>query len=787
MILYLDTLALLYRAYHAVPGLQTKDGVPTGALFGLFNTLFRAIEEMEPQHVVACFDHPEPTLREELHAEYKANREIPEDDMIVQINLAREMLHTFGVHVVDRAGYEADDLLGTLAVADVGRDETVVVITCDGDLLQLTVHPGIEVCLLQGMSGFVLYNRQKVEEKNGYPVQYITDHKGLAGDSSDNIAGVSGIGKVFANRLITAFGDLDSIYQALDAGDLEKQGFSKRIASLLERGRDSAFRSRDLATIDTDVPVSGSHIGSAVWKDYIDSAGARSILVRYEFTSLLSRFDRLVGSSGDGEQHAVAGENEKKSGDDSVDAVVTHAMQEAIVALWVLDANQTNASFSDVCSYTSTRVAADALCYIEKELKKCNLLSVWKQIEQPLIPVVDRIEQTGICFDVSGAKQLSNQYAKKIDTLVRKMYELAGGAFNVSSPKQLGVVLYDTLGLKPKKVGKTVSGHRTTKESVLLQMQDDHPIVPLVLEYRHHEKIRSTYVDALSDFVGEDGRIHTTLLQNGTATGRFSSRDPNLQNIPSGGVAGTALRDLFVASDGWVMLSADYSQVELRVVAILSQDKTLIDMFDRGVDVHRAVAARIFSVSEDAVSDEQRNHAKTINFGVLYGMGAQSLSRSLGVSLTDADSFLSGYKKLFPSLFDYLNSIKKEARSSGFVTTAFGRVRPVPGISSPLPYVRAHAERSAVNTVIQGTAADVIKIAMVSIDAMISKEGVADDVRMLLQIHDELLFEVRSGVADSVIERIISIMESVYPENKRPIPLLVNVARGQSWGSLSRI
>ena len=345
-------------------------------------------------------------------------------------------------------------------------------------------------------------------------------------------------------------------------------------------------------------------------------------------------------------------------------------------------------------------------------------------------------------------------------------------------------MLYGDLALKPKRASKTATGGKTTKEAVLLQMVDDHPIVPLVLEYRHYEKLRSTYVDALPECVGDDGRIHTTLQQNGTVTGRFSSRDPNLQNIPVGGEDGTAIRDLFVAADGWELVAIDYSQVELRLAAILSQDKALLEVFRQGVDVHQAVAARMFSVERETVTSEQRNSAKAINFGVLYGMGSQSLSRSLKVSLTEADAFLADYKRAFPSLFEYLAAIKKEVSETGLVTTAFGRVRPIPGIHSSLAYVKAQAERTAANTVIQGTAADIIKLAMIGVDAMLKKEKLKSDVRMLLQIHDELLFEVRPKIADEAIEKIVGVMESVYPKNKDPIPLLASVGRGRSWGSL---
>ena len=790
MLLYIDTLALLYRAYYAVPGLVADDGTPTGALFGLTNSLFRIIAEMEPDHIIACFDRPEETFRQQSHQEYKANREIPEEDMIAQIELSREMLQAYGVHTVEKAGYEADDLLGTLALADAKNGGDVVIVSCDGDLLQLTVHSGVRVYFLRkGMADFVLYDEKEVEKKNGYPAANIIDYKGLAGDSSDNITGVPGIGDTYAKRLLAAFGDLDGIYAALAAGSVEEKGFTKRVVTLLTQGRESAFVSRELATIHTDVPVVAPHKKAKVWKERVVYADARAMLDRFGFSSLFARLNVITGV-GSG---SVASSSQKKkdtSGtlidEDSSDvsAVDASSVRAASVALWVLDATRTNASFEDVCAHTDTHDPAAALAVIEKELQAQNLLSVWKDIEQPLLPVIERMEQVGVCFDVAGAKKLSAVYTKKVAALTKKIHKLAGKEFNISSPKQLGEVLYGDLALKPKRASKTATGGKTTKESVLLQMVDDHPIVSLVLEYRHYEKLRSTYVDALPDCVADDGRIHTTLQQNGTVTGRFSSKDPNLQNIPIGGDDGTAIRDLFIAADGWEMVAIDYSQVELRLAAILSQDKALLEVFQQGVDVHQAVAARMFSVSREDVTPEQRNSAKAINFGVLYGMGSQSLSRSLQVPLLEADAFLADYKKAFPALFDYLAGIKKEVSDTGFVTTAFGRVRPIAGIHSSLAYVKAQAERTAANTVIQGTAADIIKLAMIDVDKMLEKEGLANDVRMLLQIHDELLFEVRPQVADAAVDKIVEVMESIYPKDGKPIRLLASVGRGKSWGSL---
>ena len=452
--------------------------------------------------------------------------------------------------------------------------------------------------------------------------------------------------------------------------------------------------------------------------------------------------------------------------------------------LWVLDASRTNAGSDDIRAYTGVTDGDRSEKILREKLREAGRLSVWEDIEKPLIPVIEKMERVGIRFDTAAAEKLSKTYRKKIATLTEKIHTLAGREFNIKSPKQLGEVLYTDLGLRSKRSAKTASGGRTTKESVLLEMTDDHPIVPLILEYRHYEKLRSTYTDALPEFVGDDGRIHTTFQQNGTATGRLSSRDPNLQNIPVTAPDGTAIRNLFVAADGRTMVSVDYSQIELRLAAILSRDEELIRIFREGGDVHTSTAARIFSVSADAVTPEQRSNAKAINFGVLYGMGAQALRRSVGSSLAEAEQFLTEYKKTFPGLFAYIDGIKREAAETGSVTTAFGRVRPIDGITSSLAFMRAQGERMAVNSVVQGTAADVIKLAMIRIQSRLKEEKLDSAVRMILQIHDELLFEILPNDTERAVSVITDTMESIYPPDRKPFPLAVNVKKGRQWGSL---
>ncbi|MDE0243692.1 MAG: DNA polymerase [Candidatus Kaiserbacteria bacterium] len=772
MTIYIDALALLYRAYHAIQNLSTSDGTPTGALFGFINSLLRVTEELKPDHIVACFDRPEVTHRQESFAGYKADREIPENDLIEQIEAAKQILQFLGVHVVEKAGYEADDLLGTLATADADRGEPVVIVTCDGDLLQLTVHEHIRVYFLRkGMSDFSILDSEGVAKKNGYSAERVVDYKGLAGDSSDSIPGVAGIGDTYAKRLISAYGNLDDIYRALDQDRLIEDGFTKRITTLLKEGRESAFLSRDLATIQTNVPIA-SIAKKQSWRDRVSVQEVHAAFDRYAFKDLLHRFTRLVGGD-DGEEESRAGVQETGP-----------EVREASIALWVLDAMQTDASAHEVLAYTGEQTISEASAHIKRKMQEKEVLSVWEDIERPLIPVVDRMKEVGIRFDTEGAHKLQKSYEKKIASIERDIYKHAGKEFNVSSPKQLGEVLYADLGLKPRRAAKTASGRKTTKESALLQLVDRHPIIPAVLSYRHYEKLRSTYVTALPRFVDSGGRIHTELIQNGTESGRFSSRDPNLQNIPASEGDGADIRNLFLATEGWTLVAIDYVQFELRIAAILSGDVALLKVFSTGGDVHQFAASEIFSIPEDAVSGEQRKHAKTINFSILYGTGVRSLQQSLGVTQQEATLFLKRYKDAFPELFSYMQALKEEAAEKQEVRTAFGRIRPVPEIASSIAYVRARAERVAMNSVIQGTAADIMKIAMIRIDELFEKKGVRDKARMLLQIHDELLLEVHPD-AEDIVQEISIIMESVYPPNRNPISLPVTKKQGVAWGSLS--
>ena len=750
MILIIDSFAILFRAYYSIPDLTTKDGFPTGAMFGTLNTVLSAIKQLNPDHIVACFDSPEDTLRKQANEEYKSNRDDAEEDFIQQIEPTKELLKTLGIHILEKGGLEADDLIGHLATKE---EDEVVIITCDGDMFQLLTRENIKILYLRrGLGDTSLFTRKDAEEKIGYSVEYVTDFKGLAGDSSDNIKGVAGIGAVTAGKLINTLGDLDTIYNSI--GKLKELGFTDRIIRLLEEGKESAYSSKGLATIHADINITIPYKKAKKWEYFVNKEEAINDLKKYDFDSLVIKLKNIL---------------KEEVEDVAVSELDEELLKEASVALWVLDSDKTDADHNEILAATHKDNLESAYKSVLGDIKSAGLKSVWGDIEKPLIPVIKKMEERGIKIDKKQLSSLGKKYKKKTEELRQKMFKIAGREFNPNSPKQLGEVLYDELKLVPKK--KTQK--RTTKESVLVSMKDSHEIIPLVLEYRHFEKLVTTYIDAFLQVLDEKDRIHTRLLQNGTTTGRLSSRSPNLQNVPN------EIRKLFIPEKGSKLFSFDYSQIELRVVAMLAGEELLIDGFKNGRDIHSEVGMKVFK--KDKISKQERDFVKRINFGIIYGAGARSLAESLEISLKEAQEFLDEYKKSFPKIFEYLESVKREAKITGYIETAFGRRRNILGIDSKLDFVRAQAERVAINAPVQGTGADVIKLAMVKIDKWLREEKLEDDIKMLLQIHDELLFEIKDDKVDYAINKIKELMESIsFSEGKNNVKFTVDTK--ESWG-----
>lgn len=781
----LDAHAILHRAYHALPDFTAPDGTPTGALYGVVSMLLKIIEELKPHYLAACFDLPEPTYRHEAYEGYKAGRAPTDEALALQIERSRSLFDAFGIRIYEHAGFEADDILGTIAAQTASFAHLEVIIASgDMDTLQLVEGARVQVYTLRkGIKDTVLYNERVVKERFGFAPTHIPDYKGLRGDPSDNIPGVPGIGEKTATALISACGSLEAVLAASKHTPdlLIQNGVKARTLSLLNQHAEEAEFSKMLATIRRDAPISFT-LPERTWREKLDQTRILSLFGELGFRTPAQRVKALFSD----EQ-----EKESGSGDTKKTAAVPPAegrhINETAIALWLLSSDITNPTYDDIIAYARNGgepAFKEARVRIMADLKKNKLLALFEEVELPLMEVIAQMERNGVLLDVSYLSTLSLRYHKELAGIEKTIYRHAGGAFNINSPKQLADVLYDTLGLKPARQKRTATGQRSTREAELQKLADAHPVIPEVLRYRELQKLVSTYIDTLPAMTGPDGRLHTTFLQAGTTTGRMASRDPNLQNIPIKSHEGRAIRKGFVAEAGYTLVAIDYSQIELRIAAILSGDAKLIDIFVRGEDVHRGVALRVFGVNADEVTDAMRRKAKVINFGILYGMGVNALRNNLGEGTTraDAQAFLNAYFHTFTRLAEYLEQTKAGARANGHTTTLFGRKRHFPGINASAPFVRAQAERMAINAPIQGSQADIIRIAMVRIHAHLQKEGVLDTVRMILQVHDELVFEIKDELVAGVVPSIVSIMELVLrKEETKGVPIRAEAKYGTNW------
>lgn len=803
----LDAHAILHRAYHALPDFHTKKGEPTGALYGLSAMLIKIIEDLKPDYLVACYDVHAPTMRHEIYKDYKAGRKKAEDDLISQIKRSRDVFEALNVPIYEKAGYEADDILGTI-VLEVGprggrtskkSDLEIIIASGDMDTMQLISGENVKVYTLKkGIKDTIMYDEEAVKERFGFGPKLIPDYKGLSGDPSDNIVGVKGIGEKTATTLITTFGTVEKIYQELEAGhekSFEKAGIKPRIIQLLKDNKEEAEFSKMLATIRTDAPIDFK-LPEKTFKETLDVKKAKSFWTELEFRTLGQRLEQVI--SGDN-KIVTKGENVTKEevvqnegglfgseqNKKTLENIPAERLEKAALALWVVDSNITNPTLEDILNFSSTDSFETAEKAIFDELEKRGLKKVYEEIELPLIPIIKKMETRGVKIDRATLKDLATKYHAEVERLEKEIWQLAGVEFNISSPKQLGEVLFDKLQLTAKNMKKTSGGARSTRESELEKLRDLHPIVPLIFSHRELSKLLSTYIDAIPPLLDWNDRLHTHFISTGATTGRMASQNPNLQNIPIKTELGRAIRKAFVAEKDFVLASFDYSQVELRIAAFLSHDEKLIEIFRKGEDVHTSVASSVFKVPFGEVNAEMRRRAKVINFGIIYGMGVLALKDNLGTSRDEAQKFMNDYFETFSTLASYLDKIKVETNKKGYTETFFGRRRYFEGIKSKIPYIRAQAERMAINAPIQGTGADIVKISMKNIDCFIQEKGLEDSVFPLLQVHDELIYEIRADVADKVSAQIREIMERVIdPKEIEGITLKSSCSLGKNWGEL---
>ncbi|MFZ2253135.1 MAG: DNA polymerase [Minisyncoccia bacterium] len=778
----LDAHAILHRAYHALPDFSSPSGEPTGALYGVVAMLLKIVEELKPDYIVACYDLPEPTYRHEVYKEYKAGRAKTDDSLVAQIIKSREIFTSFGIPMYEHVGFEADDILGTIVEQTKANKELKVIIASgDMDTLQLVDKKKVLVYTLKkGINDTILYDEDGVRGRFQFGPLQVPDYKGLRGDPSDNIPGIKGVGEKTATELIVHFKTVEGIYKALkkDENLLREAGIKERMITLIKENEEEALFSKMLATIRRDAPITFA-LPEVTWRDNIDTERIFTLFAELGFRTLTSRVQSML--------HIAV--TEAVAAGEVVDEKHLH---ETALALWLLSSDTTNPTQEDIMQYGRAHglsTFAGIEDHIKAEIRERNLTRVYEEIELPLVPVLRDMEKVGIRIDVKHLEKLSKTMHAEIELLEKRMYAHAGVEFNINSPKQLGDILYDTLGLKAKNQKHTSTGQRSTRESELEKLKGMHPIIEDVLRYREIQKLVSTYIDVLPTLVGEDGRVHTTFLQAGSVTGRMASQNPGVQNIPVRTEEGRGIRRAFIADEGYTLVSIDYSQVELRVAAFLSGDRKMIEIFKNGEDVHQGVASRVFNVPLTGVTPDMRRQAKVINFGILYGMGVNALKANLGEGTTraEAQEFFNAYFNTFTRLAEYLEETKAFARANGYTETYYGRRRYFPGMNSSAPFIRAQAERMAINAPVQGTAADIIRIAMVRIHEYLIKEKLVDIVHMMLQVHDELVFEIRTPDVARIVPELKKIMEEVLSlEDTHEVPIQADVKMGMNWDTMAK-
>ena len=775
-LLLIDAYAMIYRAYYAfirTPRMNSR-GENTSAIFGFVVTLEDLIKRIKPTHMAVAFDPAGPTFRHEAYEQYKAQRQETPEDIRWAVPRIKQLLEAMNIPVLDVPGYEADDVIGTLAHKAEKEGFEVYMATPDKDYGQL-VTEHIWMYRPRHNGGFEKLGPQEVCEKYGIQNQkQVIDLLGLMGDSSDNIPGCKGVGEKTAIQLLQQFGSIENL---LANTDQLKGALQRKVQEQVEDIRFSYF----LATIKTDVPIDFDAAALVCQDKNWDKLAP--LYRELEFNSLLKQApnneEKIQNSK-------FKIQNSKKKPEATLDLFAAVEADTTPLSLrrdngGITEEEQIPQESLEgrLVSYLlNPEVAYNPAQPIQWEALKADsaLWNLYNEVELPLAEVLREMEQAGVRVDVEMLKRAEEQLSKELATLEQGIYTAAGMTFNVNSPKQVGEVLFDQLKLDAK-AKKSKTGQYSTSEEVLLGLKGKHKVVGMILEYRELKKLISTYISALPTYINpETGKIHTTYNQTVTATGRLSSSNPNLQNLPIRSERGQLIRQAVIPDEGCLFLSADYSQIELRLMAHFSQDPHMVEAFRSGQDVHAATAAKIFGISIEDVTKEQRRQAKTANFGIIYGISAFGLAQQLDCSRSEAKALIDGYFAAFPGVIDYIERQKELARQQGYAVTLFGRKRYLPDIVSHNATVRSFAERNAVNSPIQGTAADIIKMAMVGISNRLKAEGL--QAKMIMQVHDELNFNVPANEVDRVKEIVVSEMQNVV---HLTVPLIADCGVGNNW------
>ena len=766
-LLLIDAYAMIFRAYYAfirAPRMNSK-GENTSAIFGFAVTLEDLIKKINPTHIGVAFDPAGGTFRHEAYEQYKAQRPETPEDIRKAVPVIKQLLEAMNIPVLEVAGFEADDVIGTLAVQGEQAGYEVYMATPDKDYGQL-VSDHVFMYRPRHTGGFELMGPKEVCEKYGLQrKEQVIDLLGLMGDASDNIPGCKGVGEKTAVALLQQFGSIDNM---LANTDQIKGALRTKVESQVEEIRFSRF----LATIRTDVPIALDE--SLLVKKEPNYEKLTTLYQALEFNTLLRKLPQNTPNNpiapstpsapkkakpADPAQLDLFAESEEQTADSQ--PVVTYDTVENRLCQYLLNPE---VAFNPYKEPDFAALKADA-----------DLWNLYTEVELPLVPVLREMEAAGVRIDVGKLNQAEASLKEELNELEQKIYALAGEPFNINSPKQVGELLFDKLKLDAK-AKKSKNGQYSTSEEVLMAIKDGHEIVGAILDYRALSKLITTYISALPGYIAQDGKIHTTYNQTVTATGRLSSSNPNLQNLPIRSERGRFIREAVIPDAGCLFLSADYSQIELRLMAHFSQDEHMLAAFRSGQDIHAATAARIYGLPIEQISKDQRRNAKTANFGIIYGISAFGLAQQLDCSRTEAKQLIDDYFAAFPRVISYIESQKELARQRGYAETLFGRKRYLPDIKSQNATVRSFAERNAVNAPIQGTAADIIKMAMVSIHRRLKEEHL--QAQMIMQVHDELNFNVPVAEVDRVREIVVSEMQNAVHLS---IPLIAECGVGENW------
>ena len=762
-LLLIDAYAMIYRAYYAfirAPRMNSR-GENTSAIFGFVVTFEDLLKRLKPSHIAVAFDPAGPTFRHEAFEQYKAQRQETPEDIRWAVPRIKQILQAMNVPVLEVLGYEADDVIGTIAHKAEQEGFEVYMATPDKDYGQL-VTEHIFMYRPRHTGGFEKLGPQEVCEKYGLQSQsQVIDLLGLMGDSSDNIPGCKGVGEKTAVQLLQQFGSIDNL---LANTDLLKGALQRKIQEQVEEIRFSRF----LATIKTDVSIEFD--AQALVYQERNWELLAPIYRELEFNSLLKQAPTALKQPAPKVGKKIRPQEATLDLFADMNPAIEHTMKQT---------SEEDDSKARLVSYLLNPEVAynpDQPVNWEALEADTSLWNLYQEVELPLSAILREMEQIGVRVDVPMLKQAEAKLNNELQTIEQQIYTSVGMTFNINSPKQVGEVLFDQLQLDDK-AKKSKTGQYSTSEEVLLALKPKHPVVGLILEYRELKKLISTYISALPNYINPTtGKIHTTYNQTVTATGRLSSSNPNLQNLPIRSERGQLIRQAVIPDEGCLFLSADYSQIELRLMAHFSQDPHLVQAFLSGQDIHAATAAKIFNVSIEEVTKEQRRQAKTANFGIIYGISAFGLAQQLDCSRSEAKALIDGYFAAFPGVIDYIEKQKELARQQGYAVTLFGRKRYLPDILSHNATVRSFAERNAVNSPIQGTAADIIKMAMVTIHRRLKEEGLK--TQMIMQVHDELNFNVPVAEVDRVRDIVVSEMQNVV---HLTVPLIADCGVGSNW------